>query len=125
MGEIIFKKKHEDARGKVYELEFNNNKFLLTTYTKGAPRGAHFHNFDIPHVIVSGKFLCKEMNPDTKKEKEFEVNPGDIINVKAKTIHMFTALEEGVILELRPDESATNYPPWRKIVEDFLENNKV
>ena len=125
MRDITFKKIHEDARGKLYEFSFNGKNFLLVTYVKGAPRGGHYHEFDLPHVVVSGKFLCRELNLETNEESEFEIKPGDVVNVRAKIVHMFIALEDGIMLELKPDNLAVDYPPWRKIVEDFLAKEKV
>ncbi len=127
MGEIIFKKVHEDFRGTLYIIEFKNKKILLITSNKGAPRGGHYHNNDQSHLIISGKFLVKTKDMKTHKTKRMKASPGDLIKIKAGVAHLLTALEDGIFLEIKGDEeeTTTDYRPWRKIVEDFLEKQKT
>lgn len=122
MEDLILEKVHEDKRGKIYEVKFGEKVLTLATYIKGALRGGHFHPHDKIHIVLLGRFDYWELNPENKKEKKMELKAGDSVNIKAFSPHLFVALEEGITLEPEGTGQAVNYPPWRKLVEDYLKS---
>ncbi len=120
---VEIKQPQKDARGEVFKITVGDREFLFVTTNKGASRGGHSHRLAIKHIFVSGSFVYRYI--ENGKELEKTVKAGDVIDVEPGTVHMLTALEDSVFVEEQPrGQVTTNYPPWRKIVEEFLRNNK-
>lgn len=121
--DVEIKQLQKDARGEVYKITFGEREFMFVTTYKGASRGGHSHKLDIRPIFVSGSFKYRYI--ENGKELEKIVKAGDVIDVEPGTVHMLTALEDSVFVEeMLKDQQTTNYPPWRKIVEDFLKSRK-
>ena len=121
---LEFKKLAEDVRGKILFLEYNGKKSLnIAEIKKGFARGGHYHPYEQYHVILSGKVEYREENLDTKKEQNRIINAPEIIKVPPNTAHLLIALEDTLFFEsFDKDYIATNYPKYRKIVEERMKD---
>ena len=119
---LEFKKLAEDVRGKILFLLYNGTKSLnIAEIKKGFARGGHYHPYEQYHVILSGKVEYREESLDTKKEQNRIINGPEIIKVPPNTAHLLIALEDTLFFEsFDKDYIATNYPKYRKIVEERM-----
>ena len=121
---LEFKKLAEDVRGKILFLLYNGTKSLnIAEIKKGFARGGHYHPYEQYHVILSGKVEYREESLDTKKEQNRIINGPEIIKVPPNTAHLLIALEATLFFEsFDKDYIATNYPKYRKIVEERMKD---
>src|SRR3989338_1003998 len=121
---LEFKKLAEDVRGKILFLLYNGTKSLnIAEIKKGFARGGHYHPYEQYHVILSGKVEYREESLDTKKEQNRIINGPEIIKVPPNTAHLLIALEDTLFFEsFDKDYIATNYPKYRKIVEERIKD---
>ena len=121
---LEFKKLAEDVRGKILFLLYNGTKSLnIAEIKKGFARGGHYHPYEQYHVILSGKVEYREESLDTKKEQNRIINDPEIIKVPPNTAHLLIALEDTLFFEsFDKDYIATNYPKYRKIVEERMKD---
>jgi len=121
---LEFKKLAEDVRGKILFLLYNGTKSLnIAEIKKGFARGGHYHPYEQYHVILSGKVEYREESLDTKKEQNRIINGPEIIKVPPNTAHLLIALEDTLFFEsFDKDYIATNYPKYRKIVEERMKD---
>ena len=119
---LEFKKLAEDVRGKILFLLYNGTKSLnIAEIKKGFARGGHYHPYEQCHVILSGKVEYREESLDTKKEQIRIVNGPEILKVQPNIAHLLIALEDTLFFEsFDKDYIATNYPKYRKIVEERM-----
>ena len=119
---LEFKKLAEDVRGKILFLSYDNEKSLnIAEIKKGFARGGHYHPYEQYHVILSGKIEYREENLDTKKEQISIINGPQIIKVPQNTAHLLIAQEDTLFFEsFEKNYIATNYPKYRKIVEERM-----
>ena len=119
---LEFKKLAEDVRGKILFLSYDNEKSLnIAEIKKGFARGGHYHPYEQYHVILSGKVEYREENLDTKKEQISIINGPQIIKVPQNTAHLLIAQEDTLFFEsFEKNYIATNYPKYRKIVEERM-----
>ena len=119
---LEFKKLAEDVRGKILFLLYNGTKSLnIAEIKKGFARGGHYHPYEQYHVILSGKVEYREEDLDTKKEQNRIINGPEIFKVPPNTAHLLIALEDTLFFEsFDKDYIATNYPKYRKIVEQRM-----
>ena len=119
---LEFKKLAEDVRGKILFLSYDNEKSLnIAEIKKGFARGGHYHPYEQYHVILSGKIEYREENLDTKKEQIRIINGPQIIKVPPNTAHLLIAQEDTLFFEsFEKNYIATNYPKYRKIVEERM-----
>lgn len=119
---LEFKKLAEDVRGKILFLSYDNEKSLnIAEIKKGFARGGHYHPYEQYHVILSGKIEYREENLDTKKEQIRIINGPQIIKVPPNTAHLLIAQEDTLFFEsFEKNYIATNYPKYRKIVEELM-----
>lgn len=121
---LKIKKTEEDPRGFVYSGDFNNRKFIILSFKKGAPRGGHYHNMKTVHFVFSGSLELKLKDIEKNKEEKRIVKSGDTIIVEPGIVHMFTAIEDSLVLELREENlETTEYQPYRKIVNEFIKKS--
>jgi len=121
---LEFKKLAEDVRGKILFLLYNGTKSLnIAEIKKGFARGGHYHPYEQYHVILSGKVEYREESLDPKKEQIRIINAPEIIKVPPNTAHLLIALEDTLFFEsFDKDYIATNYPKYRKIVEERMKD---
>ena len=121
---LEFKKLAEDVRGKILFLLYNGTKSLnIAEIKKGFARGGHYHPYEQYHVILSGKVEYREESLDTKKEQNRIINGPEIIKVPPNTAHLLIALDDTLFFEsFDKDYIATNYPKYRKIVEERMKD---
>jgi len=121
---LEFKKLAEDIRGKILFMSYDGKKSLnIAEIKKGFARGGHYHPYEQYHVILSGKIEYREENLDTKEEQIQIVNGYKIIMVPPNTAHLLIALEDTLFFEsFDKDYIATDYPKYRKIVEERMKN---
>lgn len=123
---INISKLHEDKRGAVYSIDFCNSSYELIEIVQGASRGGHYHKSPSAIFVIHGKIVYREIDPNLplSMEKELVLHQNDMISISANMAHLVTALENSLILELRKgDYEATNYPPYRRLVEDYLKKD--
>ncbi len=122
MTTFLLEKIHEDKRGKIFLGKIGNKEFSIIYSVKGAPRGGHFHNKDQLHFIAHGKFAFREIDAKTQKETKKILRVGDCVNIKSRNPHLFTALQDSILVEVKGVGTKTvEFPKWRKIVNEFLE----
>ncbi len=121
---LEFKKIVEDVRGKILFLSYDGKKSLnLAEIKKGFARGGHYHPYEQYHVILSGKIEYSEENLDTKKEQIRIIKGSEIIQVPPNTVHLLIALEDTLFFEsFDQNYVATDYPKYRKIVEERMKS---
>ena len=121
---LEFKKLAEDVRGKILFLLYNGTKSLnIAEIKKGFARGGHYHPYEQYHVILSGKVEYRDENLDTKKEQNRIIDGPEIFKVPPNTAHLLIALEDTLFFEsFDKDYIATNYPKYRKIVEERMKD---
>lgn len=118
---LEFKKVAEDVRGKILFLSYDDKSLNVAEIKKGHARGGHYHPYEQYHVILSGKVEYREENVDTKKEKIRIIDSAEIIKVPSNTAHLLIALEDTLFFEsFDQDYIATNYPKYRKIIEERM-----
>ena len=118
---LEFVKTIEDARGKIVIYSMGNMTINLVEIKKGFLRGGHYHQVDTDHQIISGKIKLTTKDMDTGEEKSEIVEGSKNIPIKAEVVHLFEALEDTVFMEAFDGEyEATNYPEFRKLVEDKM-----
>lgn len=109
-------KVHSDNRGDLFVFNVGEKTHSIVTFNKGMARGGHYHNADQMHIILAGRFKCKLFELLTGEESESTMVEGDSILIPAKTAHLFTAEEFGVLAESRTGEfEANDYEPYRKL----------
>lgn len=122
---LEIKKAEEDPRGHVYSGNFNGKNFIILSFKKGVPRGGHYHSLKTTHFILYGKLKLKMKELDNGKEFKKIVKAGDVVIAKPKMVHLFTALEDSLILEpIKEGLKTFEYKPYRNIVNDFIEKNQ-
>jgi quercetin dioxygenase-like cupin family protein len=95
---------------------------VLIHTRKGAIRGGHFHDKPESSLLLSGKMKYWKM-VDGKREVEFVHGPGQLLHNKPGEAHLALALEEGWLFDWKigakaGETTTTNYPRYRKIVEN-------
>ena len=84
----------------------------------------HYHPIEQDHIIISGKVEYREEDIETKKEEIKIIEKATVLNVPPKKAHIFIALEDTIFIESFIGEyQATEYPKYRKDVEDRIKNN--
>lgn len=116
---INVKKVHSDARGEIVVLEWNDREILVFTIRRGYGRGGDYHKSKNFIVVLAGKVECRfKYFLETTSEVVKTLESGDLISFGAGEPHMFTALEDSLMIEwLSGISEKTIYPPYRKIVE--------
>src|SRR3989338_10502436 len=118
---LEFKKLAEDVRGKILFLSYGTKSLNIAEIKKGFARGGHYHPYEQYHVILSGKVDYREESLDTKKEQIRIVNGPEIFKVPPNAAHLLIALDDTLFFEsFDKDYIATNYPKYRKIVEERM-----
>lgn len=88
---------------------------LVETKTNFA-RGGHYHSYDSIHIILSGKMIYKECDPNSDSpEIRKVVESVSLIHTPANRAHMFSALEDSLLAEIFPyPYNASEYTPYRR-----------
>jgi len=110
---------HEDQRGAIYRILFSGKEFLLVSTNKGYSRGGDFHESMQHDVVLSGKvnYIVRQEGRDNV----MTLKSGHIIHIEAGSPHMWTALEDSLIVEWLAGEFEKKYfDMYRKIVEEKL-----
>lgn len=108
-----------DARGLIYEFASNHEVHLnFQTIRKGYARGGHSHEYPEGFFVISGKIEYHTGKTDQEKVTVF--GPGQVISTTLTEPHYVVALEDSVLVEVRPEGNSyhpVNYEPYRSIVE--------
>lgn len=114
-------KETEDKRGKIIWLASGDKEIHVVETKKGFSRGGHYHPFDSVHLLISGQIVYREHNLEEGKESSKAVKPVTTIFTMANRAHMITAIEDSVFIEIFDQAyRATDFPQYRKIVDDSL-----
>lgn len=114
----------KDVRGNMVFYVQNNRRVSIIEIKKGFSRGGHYHPIEQDHIIISGKVEYREEDIETKKEEIKIIEKATVLNVPPKKAHIFIALEDTIFIESFLGEyQATEYPKYRKDVEDRIKNN--
>lgn len=117
----------KDARGEIYVLKNNGVEIAnLDGFIAGVPRGGHYHQNSESKTVVYGELeylMCNPKNIDTEIRKR--CRKGDTIQIPSGLAHIFIAETDALLFGIRNGEfEATKFPPYRKIVDDFLSKHK-
>ena len=119
--DLKFVKSVSDIRGTILFLSNGNQEINLVEIKKGYARGGHFHDYPTQHHLISGKIEYRETNLADKKESISIITAPSTIKVESRFAHLLTAIEDTLFLEIFPNGySATNYPEYRKIVQEKM-----
>jgi len=118
---LKFDKTTEDRRGKIIWLSSELTKINIVEIRGGFARGAHYHNHETTHFVISGKIEYREKNIDTGEEKTEIVLPHKEIKIPPRIAHLLIALEDSVFVETITDiNDVTIVPEYRKIVNESM-----
>jgi len=112
---------HRDRRGDIYRISVDDREMILLHTKRGYARGGDFHESVQHDVVIRGsvKFTLHMNDGDHSTE----IEEGEAISFPAGVPHMFTSLEDSLVLEwLEGEFEKTYYPPYRKIVEERMES---
>ena len=112
---------HEDKRGLLELLKFDNHEAVVSFTTKGKSRSGYYFKVKRVYTVLLGSFLFRETNIKTNNEKKWVIKTGDHFSVKPGYAHMFTALEDSFMIEFTPNAKEKiemiPYKPYRDICE--------
>ena len=116
---------HEDARGKILFFSHGKMQINIVEVKKGFARGGHYHKYDQDHIMLSGTLEVRELDMKSNKETIKIVKSPSILQIPKMVAHLFIALEDTVFAETFEERyEATNYPKYRKIIEDIMKKNE-
>ena len=123
---IEIRKVSSDSRGKLFVLSEDGVEFAhIATIKKGASRGGHIHDKPEKIIVLDGEVECwLKKAKDKNKEIKGSLHEGEALVVEGGAAHLFKAKEDSVIIGVKGKTETTVYEPYRKVVEDFLANNK-
>ena len=128
-GDPVLAKIAEDARGASYSILLpDGQEIVLIRTNKGYWRGGHSHNVDEVSVLLSGSAQYRKRTTDRilgEVEVDFIQEVGGVLKNAPGEPHAALALEDYWLIDMRPGSKAdqvknTNYPPWRKLVDEQL-----
>lgn len=117
------KKIAEDFRGSSWSVLLPDSTEGVLIYTrKGMYRGGHSHSKAEVSLLLSGRMKYSK-TLDGKEDIQFIQEAGQILYNGADQPHLAFALEEGWLFDYKLKAKAgetvtTNYPRYRKFVED-------
>jgi quercetin dioxygenase-like cupin family protein len=123
---IEIRKVGSDSRGKLFVLKEDGVEFAhLTTMKKGASIGGHIHTQPEKIIVLDGEVECllKKIK-DKNKEIKGSLHEGEALVVEAGAAHLLKAKEDSVVIGVIGEAETTKYEPYRRVVEEFLANNK-
>ncbi len=113
-----------DERGSIIFMKNGSKLLNFVEIKKGFSRGGHFHEFHSTHNLISGKVEYCEFNMKTNEERNEIYEAPFIIKVPPFVAHLLTALEDVLFIEIFDNEyQSTEFPKYRKIVEEKLKNS--
>lgn len=114
---------HKDKRGSLYRMQFHGRTFELIELVEDALRGGHFHDSEVTLLVLYGQVLYQEIIPNVlDSERIITLKTGDIHKIPAGTAHLLIGIEDSLAIEFHDGEySTTNYVPYRKKVEEYLQ----
>lgn len=121
--EPVLTKIAENKRGASWSIMLPNGQELILIRTnKGFWRGGHSHNVIEASVLLSGRIRYWKLDPPGV-ESQFDVETGSVLHNAPGAVHLALALEDYWLIDLRPgskasDIKSTNYPPYRKFVDE-------
>lgn len=120
---LKFEGQVEDIRGKIMFFSYGDKKINMSDIKKGFARGGHYYDSEQIRIIISGKIEYRTKNIVTGEEQIMMMDAPRSIVLEPKTAHIFTALEDTVLIELFDNrEGRTNYPEYRTMVENKMKN---
>ena len=124
--EPVLTKIAEDARGASWSIKLPDGQEVVLIHTwKGYWRGGHSHNVPEVSVVLSGSVFYKKRLTNGE-ELQFYQDPATgavILRNDPGEVHAALAMSDYWLVDMRPGSKAdevrnTNYPPWRKFVEE-------
>lgn len=114
---------HKDKRGSLYRMQFHGRTFEVIELVKDALRGGHFHDSEVTLVVLYGRILYQEMIPSVPdSERKVTLETGNMHKISAGTAHLLIGVEDSLAIEFHDGEySTTNYVPYRRLVEEYLQ----
>lgn len=123
---LKFEEERKDSRGNMFFFSYGDKNVNIFEIKKGQARAGHFHPSESSHIIVSGKIEYREEDSVTGNESVRIVEAPIVIKAAANNPHLVIAIEDTILVEVfEKDYSATNYPKYRKIVEEKMKNMRV
>ncbi len=115
--ELNYIKEGGDIRGKILFFTYDKTKINLFEVKKGFARGGHYHDYDITHMLITGKIEHRIENIETKQEQISIVTAPAILEIPAKYANLIIAIEDSVFTEVFSEEyKSIVYDKYRNIV---------
>jgi mannose-6-phosphate isomerase-like protein (cupin superfamily) len=110
---VSIEKVGEDKRGALWAVMENGVERAALIYTRaGFLRAGHSHDKSEFHILISG-----EVEEKTTVGRSHLKNPGDMHENPPNVPHLFKAIKDSLVLELKPANRKTvEYERWRKLV---------
>jgi len=119
---LQLEKEVQDIRGKIMFISYGKKQVNLVEIKKGFARGGHYHKFESEHILISGTIEYREENIATNQEQIKIITSPSTIKVPPDTAHLLIALQDTIFIEVFDHEyEGTNYPKYRKIVEEKMQ----
>lgn len=124
----MFKLIHEDARGRIWLLNYKDKEYLLLETKAGYSRGGDYHKTRQIDVVLSGKIvwiktgeLYAGQDPEEKGDHYQTLEEGDMTVSQPNYPHMMISITDSLVLEWLeiPEAKKSYYLPYRKIVEEM------
>lgn len=108
---------YEDKRGKILRFFYKGNEYVLLETKEGYSRGGDYHKTRQFDVVLKGRIEWIETF-DGVAESKTVLEEGNMNIVSPNIPHMFTSLEDSLVLEwLEGSFEKSYYEPYRKIIE--------
>lgn len=116
-----FKGDGGDKRGKILFFTCGKMKINLFEIKKGFARGGHYHDYDITHMLITGKIEHRIENIETNQEQISIVTAPAILEIPAKSANLIIAIEDSVFTEVFSEEyKSVVYDKYRNIVHQKI-----
>lgn len=107
---------HEDARGKIHQLQIGDKEFIIMETKKDHSRGGDFHKSIQHDVVLSGRVEFRHIDKD--EDITTILKEGQMITFKPNQPHMLTALTDSLVLEwLEGIFEKQYYEPFRRLIK--------
>lgn len=119
--ELKYIREGGDNRGKILFFTYDKTKVNLFEIKKGSARGGHYHDYNITHMLITGKIEHRLEDVETKQEHISIVTAPAILEIPAKSANLIIAIEDSVFTEVFSEEyRSIVYDKYRNIVQQTM-----
>ena len=110
---------YEDKRGRIVSLHSDGKEYILLETRADYSRGGDYHKSTQHDVVLRGKIEWRERTGNLENLRVLE--EGDAISIQSGKPHMFTSLEDSLVLEwLEGSFEKKYYKPYRDLIEERM-----